>query len=101
MGAWSEFVCGSCGYEVMVSGRDDAGMLVNTTTVLCEDCEELHDVVTFRRAGMPGEEEAHLGPVEPKCPQSGGHTIRRWKHPDTCPKCGNMMVRGEKGALWD
>ncbi len=51
MGSWTEFRCGSCGYEAMVSGRDDAGMLVNTTTILCEDCEELYDVVTLRRSG--------------------------------------------------
>ncbi len=49
VGSWAEFRCGSCGHEVMVSGRDDVGFFVNTTTVLCEDCEQLYDVVTFRR----------------------------------------------------
>lgn len=50
VGAWIEFRCATCGYEAMVSGKDDAGMKVSTTTVLCEECEELYDVVTFRRS---------------------------------------------------
>ncbi len=98
MGGWIEFRCGSCGYEVMVSGRDDAGFFVNTTTVLCEDCEGLYDVVTFKR---PGAEGKRMGAIEPGCPRSGWHTVRQWKHPDTCPKCGNIMVRGEKVTMWD
>ncbi len=101
MGGWIEFRCGSCGYEVMVSGRDDAGFFTRTTTILCEDCEELYDAVTFRRPGGPGGEGKRMGAIEPECPRSGGHTVRRWTHPDTCPKCGNIMVRGEKGAIWD
>lgn len=101
MGSWTEFGCGSCGYEVMVSGRDDVGMAVNTTTILCEDCGELYDVVTFRRSGRTRAEESRSGPVEPECRRSSGHTVRRWTHPDTCPKCGNAMVRGEKMAIFD
>ncbi len=102
MGAWIEYRCGSCSYEVMVSGRDDAGFFANTTTILCEDCEELYDVVTFRRSKMTdADEEADLGPIEPECPRSSRHTIRRWTHPGACPKCGNAMMLGEKMTMWD
>ena len=73
-------VCERCGYEVEVSGGDDAGMIVNTTTILCEDCEELYDVITFRRARGP-EEEPDPGPIEPRCPKSKRHTFRLWEHP--------------------
>jgi len=85
----------------MVSGRDDAGFFVNTTTVVCEDCEGLHDAVTFRRLGGPGGEWKRMGAIEPECPRSGGHTVRRWTHPGACPKCGNTMMRGEKLTIWD
>lgn len=57
MGAWIEF---RCGYEVMVSGRYDAGFLANTTTILCEDCEELYDVVAF---GRPETAALTKGPI--------------------------------------
>ena len=101
MGSWEEFGCRSCGYEVMVSGRGDAGFFVNTTTILCEDCEGLYDAVTFRRPGGPGAGRNRMGAIEPECPRSDWHTVRRWKCPGACPKCGNTMVRGEKVTIWD
>ena len=100
MGLWIEFRCKSCGYEAMVSGRDDMGEIADTTTILCEDCEELYDVITFRRTKLP-EEESRLGPIEPECPKAAGHAFRRWEDPDACPKCGNPMTHGEKWTIWD
>lgn len=101
MGVWYEYKCGSCGYRAEVSGGDDAGMVANTTTILCEECQELYDVVTFRRDGMTESDEASLGAVEPACPKSGRHASRRWKYPDACPKCGTEMSLGESIAIWD
>lgn len=75
-------MCGSCGYEVMVSGKDDLGFFTRTTTILCEDCEELYDVVTSRRPGGPGSEGKRMGVLEPECPKSTEHAFRRWTHPD-------------------
>ena len=100
MGAHYQFLCERCGYEAEVSGGDDAGMIVNTTTILCEDCEELYDAVTFRRAWGP-EEEPDPGPIEPRCPKSKRHSFRPWEHPGPCPRCGNEMTMGGMLALWD
>ncbi len=100
MGAWIEFRCGVCGYEAMVSGRDDFGFVARTTTVLCEDCEELYDVVTSRRT-MRTEKGFDRSEKEPECPKSGRHTVRRWEHPGACPKCGHEMGIGEKITMWD
>ena len=101
MGGWLEFKCGSCGYEVMVSGRDDVGFSARTTTVLCNDCEKLYDVVTFKVPGGMGTERKPTGTIEPECPKSNEHAIRRWTHPDVCPKCGDEMLMGDKLTLWD
>ncbi len=100
VGAWIEFTCGACDYEAMVSGRDDAGFAASTTTIVCEDCEELYDVVTLRlpRGGAEGLDPK---PIEPKCPKSGRHTVGRWEHPGACPKCGHEMGIGEKITMWD
>ena len=100
MGATYQFRCGSCAYEARVSGGDDAGMIVSTTTILCEDCEELYDVVTARRARGP-EEEPDPGSIEPRCPKSKRHSFRLWEQPGPCPRCGNKMTMGEEMALWD
>ncbi len=100
MGASYQFRCDSCGYEAEVSGGGDAGMLVITTTVLCETCEELYDVVTARRPTDPAE-RLDFGPVEPVCPRSKRHTIKPWEHPGPCPKCGSQMTMGDTLMLWD
>ena len=50
MGSWQLLECEFCRYRAEVSGGDDAGMLVSTTTVACETCAELYDVVTERHS---------------------------------------------------
>jgi hypothetical protein len=101
VGLSKEFKCGSCGYEALVSGGDDAGMMVSTTTIACEVCKELFDVITFRRRELPEHGEFNLGRVELKCQNSSGHLVRLWTHPGECPSCGNAMLEGEKRILWD
>lgn len=99
MGAKLEFRCESCGYEAMVSGRDDVGFNAATTTILCEECEELYDVATS--TPMRTERGAGRSEIRPKCPKSSRHTIEQWEHPGACPKCGNEMTIGEKITMWD
>ncbi len=69
VGALLEFRCESCSYEAMVSGRDDVGFVARTTTVLCEDCEELYDVV-MSRSTMGTEKGGDRSEIEPECPKS-------------------------------
>ncbi len=99
MGAKLEFRCESCGYEAMVSGRDDFGFKARTTTILCEECEELYDVVTS--ISIHNEGAADRPEIEPKCPRSNRHTVGRWEHPGACPKCGDEMTGGDKITMWD
>ncbi len=100
MGTTHRFRCESCGYEAEVSGGDDAGMRVITTTIRCEACEELYDVVTAERS-IDLAEGPVFNPVEPVCPRSKRHTIKPWEHPGPCPKCGSQMTMGDTLMLWD
>jgi hypothetical protein len=102
MGATYRLVCGSCGYEVEVSGGDYAGMIVTTTTVLCERCEASSDAFSSRRPKDPTEGEGYdFEPVELACPRSKRHAVRPWEHPGPCPKCGSLMDVGDMLLLWD
>jgi hypothetical protein len=83
----------------MVSGREDFGFEIYTTTILCEGCEELYDVVTARFPPNPFEEGFKQS--EPVCPKNREHSVRRWEYPDLCPRCGEDMIMGDKLTLWD
>jgi hypothetical protein len=100
MGTWYLFECESCGYQAEVSGGDDAGMLVCTTTVACETCAKLYDVVTERRSWEAA--ESNEGPQEPRCPKAQRHRIRLWSYPGPCPRCGES-IRNWGGVVtqWD
>jgi len=89
------FKCAKCGYNAEVSGGDDIGMTCITTTILCEDCKKICDAVT---GNAPRDLESPHAPV---CPKKKSHRIRRWKHPDVCPRCGSEMERGEITTHWD
>ena len=99
MGAKYQLVCGSCGYEAMVSGGDDFGFNVHATTIVCEDCRELCDVVTARFPPYPHDPDFEQD--EPECPKDPAHTVRRWRAPGLCPNCGQQMAHGEQWLLWD
>jgi len=79
----------------MVSGGDDCGMVSATTTIMCEECRELSDGIVSNK---PWDEK----PYEiPPCPKNKKHKVRKWKHPDVCPKCGGVLKQGKLAILWD
>jgi len=113
LGSNYQFTCKSCGYEAIVSGGDDVGMACRTTTISCQDCGELYDVVTSEE---PWNDTAGLSDEELVCPglatdDSGddadedlsnpSHTVRRWSFPGPCPKCTGTMTKGDVVVLWD
>jgi|LDZU01.1.fsa_nt_gi Zn finger protein HypA/HybF involved in hydrogenase expression len=97
MGTLYHFECRSCGYSAEVSGGDDRGMRSRTTTILCETCSELHDVVTSTEPWI----DEMVDPETLKCPKSKRHIVRKWEHPGICPKCGQDMDRVGMACLWD
>jgi len=113
MGTKYQFTCKHCNYETVVSGGDDVGMRCRTTTISCQDCGELFDVVT---SDEPWDESAALSDDELVCPGQAagdpdddedadrpnpGHRVQRWEYPGPCPKCGQPMTRGRVDVLWD
>jgi len=96
-----QFTCPGCGYEATASGGKDAGFGCRTTTILCRDCGELRDVTTGTRPIDDLDSPAEWKPVEPRCSRGPAHQFEEWKHPGPCPKCGNMMDRGEVTMCWD
>jgi len=95
MGSLFEYRCPNCRFSAMVSGGDDCGRASATTTILCEDCRELSDELVSRQ---PWDEKTYKKPF---CPRNRKHKVRKWKHPDVCPKCGEVMEQGSPTILWD
>jgi len=96
MGERFQFTCADCGYRTEVSGGDDAGMLAVTTTILCEDCQRLYDVVTADMDDSRNPKERAL-----RCPKSAKHKVNRWTNGGPCPECGKPLTKGGSVCLWD
>jgi hypothetical protein len=96
MGELFQFGCTNCGFNAQVSGGDDAGMSVSTSTIVCQSCRQLYDVVIVNLDDDKGTKQH-----PPRCPKSGTHTVTRWNNGDQCPKCGEPLARGESVCLWD
>lgn len=94
MGNTYSFKCMQCEYEQAVSGGDDRGMQVKTTTIVCRKCRELYDVVT-------GEIENDFADIPICCPKGKKHNVERWTEPWLCPKCGSPMHQLGISVLWD
>jgi hypothetical protein len=104
MGIHRQFICQSCGYEAIVSGGDGVGWACRTTTLSCQDCRELFDVVTSEQ---PWDESVGLSDKELVCPRCRSaesnrrHCVERWTAPGPCPKCGQVMDEGDVVECWD
>ena len=91
MGTWYRFTCPACTYAADISGGDDAGMAVVTTTIVCRACKKLYDAATRR---LPiSEEGADWIDERLRCPNSEGHIVELWKHPGAAeqPGCSAMQ----------
>ena len=97
MGVWSNFKCKQCEYTPEVSGMEDRGMICFTTTILCQDCKRLYDVVTEKHSRWDDRSDQ----VEPRCPRRKDHKFRKWVFPDVCPKCGGEMEQSKSMVFWD
>ena len=113
MGTNYQFLCKHCDYETVVSGGDDVGMACRTTTIGCQDCGDLFDVVTSEQpwgesAGLSDEELVCPGPApddsdddESTDRSNPSHRVQRWTFPGPCPKCGQAMTKGDLSVHWD
>ena len=99
MGMLLDWTCSRCGYAAEVSGGDDVGMAVATTTIVCRGCRNLYDVVTSREPWLekPADWEARLrSPTRIRW-----HVVEPWTGPGACPRCGATIEPGRVVAMWD
>lgn len=104
MGLSKEHRCSKCGYNEVVSGGSDAGMMVAVETHICKDCLILTDVTTmWFMHENPEMRHKEIAPEDYECNECGSPNVVVWdteKKP--CPKCGNKMTTGEGiEMLWD
>ncbi len=104
MGSSKEHRCPKCGYNEVISGGRDAGMVVAVETHICRDCRELTDVVTmWYMHDAPEMVHKEIDPKDFECTECSGKNLVVWdtvKYP--CPKCGTKMTSGEGiEMLWD
>lgn len=115
MGTKTQFPCKHCSYQAIVSGGDDVGMRCCTTTISCQDCGELFDVITSEQ---PWDESTELSDGELVCPgpatddtededdentdrSNPDHRVQRWTFPGPRPKCGRGMTKGDAVMMCD
>lgn len=91
--------CDGCGYEAVVPGVPDAGMIADTLTMSCGRCRSIVDVVVGRR-----DLKRSVQPVA-MCPDCGAHRghLMHWTTGDPCPKCTEAMLDTPDGmvVMWD
>lgn len=97
MGTLYGFFCPECGYSVEVSGGDDYGFFAAVTTIQCDKCHIIKDVVTSK---TPEDKESYKPVSKLKCPKCRG-PVKSWDG-EHCPKCNHIMQKDEKcGLPWD
>ena len=92
-----QFTCPTCPYTAEISGGEDVGMEILTTTIVCLDCRELFDMPS-------GWTEPFAGRKPPKivCPNARKHRVLPWIAGGNCPQCGDQMVKSEfPNICWD
>jgi DNA-directed RNA polymerase subunit RPC12/RpoP len=96
MGSHYLFFCPKCGYSEEVSGGDDRGTISATTTVICDSCKEIFDVVTSE---TPWDSESITGVANLECPACSG-PVKKWTG-QRCPRCNTKMNKKGITVHWD
>jgi rRNA maturation protein Nop10 len=92
MGRSYLFECPKCGYRAKVSGGADRGFGFFVQTILCRDCNALHDaVIRVRISGEPAAKpgfafpRSRLGKPTPTDPPTFDSVLNRLKTPAARP----------------
>ena len=126
MGSVYTFTCPRCEYRARVSGGTEEGYHCVTRTILCRDCQRLHDVAVRVRVAETTEtlEKSRLLPTRAdnlppmllfgrpprtrwqehplRCPVSDTHRIEVWSRPGKCPRCGTLVEQDVLPyRIWD
>lgn len=91
MGFSQTWHCDSCDFGFLGEGHNSALMSGTTTSVYCEGCETVMDLLT----GPYGVETPGAPLV---CGFDGTHTVRPWTVEDPCPRCSKGTLKAEPGS---
>jgi hypothetical protein len=102
MGSIYEFHCTGCDYEFEASDGEDCGFTAYVHSMVCEDCQEVANVVTGPTPGAHGEYAEELRRHAGKCPECRGSSLAKWDSSKPCPKCGGSVTKSEDVLIcWD
>ena len=76
MGTTYDFICNACGYTTEASGGNDVGMICATTTILCQECRELYDIVISEEPWLFVNNYQEPNKERICCPESKEHKCR-------------------------
>lgn len=72
------------------------GLLERTTTVFCENCGELQDILAGHYFAEPSDKRPKF-----HCPNRASHRIRVWNASEGCPRCGGSIENLGATVMWD
>jgi len=103
MGSSYTFTCTNCGYQAESSGKLDSGMMAVVEPYICNNCNELTDVLVgefgykIDKSDLADDKKDYY-----LCSNCSSQNITLW---DTklkpCPKCGGKMKKGQEVIMWD
>ncbi len=96
MATWMDWSCSKCDFVFHGAGEHSALRSGTTTSIYCEGCEDVMDVLD---APPPWRRDKEA-PVEPlACDHDKRHAIRPWTAKEPCPHCGEgTMIPDERTA---
>jgi hypothetical protein len=95
MGQILGFYCTNCDYAASVAGGDSAGRIATTTTIYCDACRTLQDVVTSE-IDYQGNVHERLT----RCRRAKSHSFHPWIKGAPCPRCAGVMELTGEETLW-
>lgn len=103
MGSSYTFTCTNCGYQEESSGKLDSGMMSVVEPHICNDCNEITDVLVeeyghkIDKSDLANKKKDYY-----LCSTCSSENIILW---DTklkpCPKCETKMKKGQEAFMWD
>ena len=111
MGTIFTFICTSCDYKTESSGKEDRGFLSVVKPFICNDCEEVYDIlieeigkVVDRDFLEVSSSEINKNKESYSCPSCNSNNLTDWNPNDyKCPKCECQMIvdKNAKIKMWD
>lgn len=102
MGAIYTFKCPKCGLSFQSSPGRDFGFEAVIDPMICENCNQLVDVLVGRRGKIGPTGDREYDKDLNVCPSCRETNLKIWPDHHPCLKCGtNMEMSDEPIMLWD